>query len=174
MTAAEVEAMLAEMEPDIRAADRDLREIELLEKKDITAAGKLSDYEVLQPRLDALMKAHGEDLHKAAELEKRIAALMNRYATNVRSRFPLSSQYSDTSHRWILSQSCSSPGTTPFGMQSSRSRRWRRNIRSRDGLASYDTCFMYFIIAIAYTTITSAAVSRLRLLTVDSILLLTQ
>lgn len=83
MTPAEVEAFLTEMEPDIRAADRDLREIELLEKKDIFAAGKLSEYETLQPRLDALMKAHEEDLHKAADLEKRIADIMNRYATNV-------------------------------------------------------------------------------------------
>lgn len=76
---------MTEMEPDIRAADRDLREIELLEKKDILAAGKLSEYETLQPRLDALMKAHEEDLHKAADLEKRIADIMNRYATNVRT-----------------------------------------------------------------------------------------
>lgn len=96
MTAAEVEAMLAEMEPDIRAADRDLREIELLEKKDVTAAGKLAEYEVLQPRLDALMKAHEEDLQKAADLEKRIAALMNRYATNVDTLSELFVAWDDT------------------------------------------------------------------------------
>ncbi|GJE90320.1 hypothetical protein PsYK624_064490 [Phanerochaete sordida] len=96
MTAAEVEAMLTEMEPDIRAADRDLREIELLEKKDVTAAGKLSDYEGLQPRLDALMKAHEEDLHKAAELEQRIAGLMNRYATNVDTLSELFVAWDDT------------------------------------------------------------------------------
>jgi hypothetical protein len=41
MTPAELEAFLAEMEPDIRAADRDMREIEVLEKKGVTAAGKL-------------------------------------------------------------------------------------------------------------------------------------
>ena len=86
MSPSEIEAFLAEMEPDIRAADRDLREIELLEKKEVTAAGKLPEYEVLQPRLDALMKAHEEDLRKAAELEQRIARLMDRYATNVRAR----------------------------------------------------------------------------------------
>ncbi len=84
MTPAELEAFLAEMEPDIRAADRDLREIEILEKKDVTGAGKLPEYETLQPRLDALFTAHAEDLEKAGELEKRIAKLMDRYATNVR------------------------------------------------------------------------------------------
>ncbi|KAH8103906.1 hypothetical protein BXZ70DRAFT_1005463 [Cristinia sonorae] len=83
MSPSEVEAFLAEMEQDIRAADRDLREIEMLENKDVTAAGKLTDYEALQPRLEKLVKAHEEDLKLAAELEKRVAALMDRYATNV-------------------------------------------------------------------------------------------
>ncbi|KIP02989.1 hypothetical protein PHLGIDRAFT_78296 [Phlebiopsis gigantea 11061_1 CR5-6] len=96
MTPAEVEAFLTEMEPDIRAADRDLREIELLEKKDILAAGKLSEYETLQPRLDALMKAHEEDLHKAADLEKRIADIMNRYAANVDTLSELFVAWDDT------------------------------------------------------------------------------
>jgi hypothetical protein len=41
MSAAEMEALLAEMEPDIRAADRDMREIEELEKKGVTSAGHL-------------------------------------------------------------------------------------------------------------------------------------
>ena len=83
MSPNELDAFLAEMEPDIRAAERDLREISTLENKGVTGAGKLGDYEVLQPRLEALLKAHEEDLHLAAELEKRIALLMDRYATNV-------------------------------------------------------------------------------------------
>lgn len=33
---------MVEMEPDIRAADRDMREIEALEKKGVTGAGKLA------------------------------------------------------------------------------------------------------------------------------------
>lgn len=41
MTSSELEAFLAEMESDIRAADRDMREIEMLEKKGVTRAGKL-------------------------------------------------------------------------------------------------------------------------------------
>lgn len=41
MSVDELEAFLTEMEPDIRAADRDMREIESLEKKGMTAAGKL-------------------------------------------------------------------------------------------------------------------------------------
>jgi len=41
MSPSELEAFLAEMEPDIRAAERDIREIEALEKKGVTSAGKL-------------------------------------------------------------------------------------------------------------------------------------
>ncbi|RPD58915.1 hypothetical protein L226DRAFT_572460 [Lentinus tigrinus ALCF2SS1-7] len=83
MSPSELDAFLAEMEPDIRAAERDLREICALEEKGVTGAGKLGDYEALQPRLETLLKAHDEDLKMAAELEKRIALLMDHYATNV-------------------------------------------------------------------------------------------
>lgn len=83
MSPEELEALLVEMEPEIRAADRDMREIEMLEQKGVTAAGKLADYETLQPRLDALLKAHQEDIRLAVSLEKRIATLVDRHATHV-------------------------------------------------------------------------------------------
>lgn len=41
MTPEEINAFLTEMESDIRAADRDMIEIEALEKKGVTGAGKL-------------------------------------------------------------------------------------------------------------------------------------
>jgi hypothetical protein len=41
LSPAELEALLAEMEPDIRAADRDMREIQELEKRGVLGAGKL-------------------------------------------------------------------------------------------------------------------------------------
>ena len=41
MSPSELDAFLAEMEPVIRAAERDMREIEILEKKGVTEAGKL-------------------------------------------------------------------------------------------------------------------------------------
>lgn len=41
MTSEEFDALLAEMEPEIRNAERDMREIELLEKRDVLSAGKL-------------------------------------------------------------------------------------------------------------------------------------
>lgn len=83
MSSSELEAFLTEMEQDIKAADRDLREIEMLEKKNVTAAGKLTDYEALKPRLEKLIQAHAEDLQLAASLEKRVAELMHHYATHV-------------------------------------------------------------------------------------------
>lgn len=83
MSAAELDALLAEMEPDVRAADRDMREIEMLESKGVTEAGKLGDYEDLKPRLLTLLKAHEEDAARATDLERRVAGLMERHATHV-------------------------------------------------------------------------------------------
>ena len=41
MSSEELDALLAEMEPEIRAAERDLREIDMLEKRGVLGAGKL-------------------------------------------------------------------------------------------------------------------------------------
>jgi hypothetical protein len=98
----ELEALLTEMEQDIHAADRDMQEIEVLESKGVTSAGKLTrkctscinvlftdkagcpvEYEVLKPRLVELIKAHEEDMRLAAFLERRIALLMERHAIHV-------------------------------------------------------------------------------------------
>ncbi|CAK5274021.1 unnamed protein product, partial [Mycena citricolor] len=83
ISASELEVLLVEMEPDIRAAERDMQEIELLEEKGITGAGKLADHESLQPRLDALIQLQQEDLALAASLEKRLERLMQTHATQV-------------------------------------------------------------------------------------------
>jgi hypothetical protein len=42
MSPEKVEAPLVEMKPEIRGADRDMREIEILEEKGVTAARKLA------------------------------------------------------------------------------------------------------------------------------------
>lgn len=96
MSPDELEAFLSEMEPDIRAADRDMREIEILEKKGVTSAGRLGNYEKLTPRLGAVMKAHTEDLKLAASLEKRIANLMEKHATHVDALSELFVSWDDT------------------------------------------------------------------------------
>jgi len=83
MSTTELETLLSEMEPDIRAADRDLREIDALEKQGVTSAGKLVDYEPLDDRLKALVQAHEEDLATAASLERRIGSLLQRYSNKI-------------------------------------------------------------------------------------------
>ncbi|KAH7890812.1 hypothetical protein F5I97DRAFT_1838918 [Phlebopus sp. FC_14] len=83
MSPKELEALLAEMEPDIRAADRDMREIELLEQRGALTAGKLADYKTLQHRLQILLATQEEDMKLAASLEKRIASLVERHAIHV-------------------------------------------------------------------------------------------
>jgi len=85
MSPAELDAFLAELEPDIRAADHDMREIELLEQKGVTGAGKLSDYEDRVPRLDELIVKYADDARVAATLEQRISELIRQYATQVDS-----------------------------------------------------------------------------------------
>jgi hypothetical protein len=42
MSLSELAALAAELEPDIRAADNDVREIDGLQQKGVTGAGKLS------------------------------------------------------------------------------------------------------------------------------------
>ena len=42
MSSEEFDALLTEMEPEIRSADRDLREIDVLEKRGVLGAGRLA------------------------------------------------------------------------------------------------------------------------------------
>ncbi|KAI0260092.1 hypothetical protein BC834DRAFT_902306 [Gloeopeniophorella convolvens] len=83
MSPSELAALAAELEPDIRAADRDMREIEALQQRGTAGAGKLAEYEALQPRLEALLLRHEEDLARAAALEKRVGALVRQYTLQV-------------------------------------------------------------------------------------------
>jgi len=117
MSPSELEAFLAEMDPDIRAADRDLREIEMLEKKGVTAANKLPEYQRLQPRLNSILQASAENRRKHVELEKRIAKVMNQYATTVRTIMYFLLQSIDSFCRRIHYLSCLLPGTTPCTTQ---------------------------------------------------------
>ncbi|KAG8733938.1 hypothetical protein FRC11_014882 [Ceratobasidium sp. 423] len=79
----DLEALLLESEDDIRVADRDLREIAELESRGVLDAGKLPSHEPLQPRVDALIQAHLEDLAKFESLEGRIGALISEYSSHV-------------------------------------------------------------------------------------------
>ena len=117
MSPAELAAVAAELEPDIRSADNAMREIASLQQRGVTGAGNLSgtlrnnthvrqtnqkttDNETLQPRLEALLSRHAEDLERAAALEKRVAKIVRQYALQVRFKFltdaPMKNQPSST------------------------------------------------------------------------------
>ncbi|KXN84237.1 hypothetical protein AN958_12810 [Leucoagaricus sp. SymC.cos] len=96
LTPQELEAFLAEMEPDVRAADRDMVEMESLVNKGVTGAGKLGEYEALRPRLMKLIKEHEEDAKLANELEKRVAKLVERHVTHVDALSELFVAWDDT------------------------------------------------------------------------------
>ncbi|KAH9479349.1 hypothetical protein JR316_0007939 [Psilocybe cubensis] len=96
MTAEELNALLVEMEPDIRSADRDMLEIDALEKKGVTGAGSLPEYERLEPRLKSLLEAYEEDAKLAASLEMRISSLVERHTTYVDTLSELFVAWDDT------------------------------------------------------------------------------
>lgn len=54
----------------------------------------------MQPRLEALLSRHAEDLERAAALEKRVAKIVRQYALQVRFKFltdaPMKNQPSST------------------------------------------------------------------------------
>ncbi|CAE6444191.1 unnamed protein product [Rhizoctonia solani] len=79
----DLEALLVESEADIRAADRDLREIAELESRGVLDAGKLPGHEPLRLQVDALIQTHLEDLAKFESLEERIGALISTYSSHV-------------------------------------------------------------------------------------------
>lgn len=101
VSVSDLEALMLESEADIRAADRDLREIAELESRGVLDAGKLPgehlfneidsfsyhplvlDHEPLQPRVDALIQAHLEDLALFDSLEERISKLIGNYSSHV-------------------------------------------------------------------------------------------
>ncbi|KAF8495573.1 hypothetical protein F5888DRAFT_1925399 [Russula emetica] len=83
MSPTELAALTAELEPDIRAADNDMRGIDDLQQKGITGAGTLSDHEALQPRLESLLVRHQQDVDRAAALEKRVASIVRQYAIQI-------------------------------------------------------------------------------------------
>jgi len=79
MSPSEFEVYLKDMEPEIRQAERDLREIDALEKRGVSAAGNLGAHEDLQPCLEALLASHLQNARKAADLETRIISVMDKY-----------------------------------------------------------------------------------------------
>lgn len=98
MSPSEFEIYLKDIEPEIKQAERDLREIDSLEKRGVSAAGALGAHEELQPRLEALLAAHGQDAQKAAQLESRIILLLDRYTYKTDTLSELFVEWNDVLH----------------------------------------------------------------------------
>ncbi|KAG8853363.1 hypothetical protein FRB96_008153 [Tulasnella sp. 330] len=79
----EIETLVLELEPDIRAADRDLKEIDELDSRGVTAAGKLQEHEALKGRLRLLLEAQAEDLALYDALESRISTILQDYVSHI-------------------------------------------------------------------------------------------
>jgi len=85
LSSSEFEVLLKELEPDIRSADRDLREIQTLDKRGVSGSGKLTEHEDLKPRLGALVKNQADLGQRYHGLEERLSSLMQRYAAHVKA-----------------------------------------------------------------------------------------
>jgi hypothetical protein len=97
MSPDELDAFLLELEPDIKAAERDMQEIEvLINSKDVLGAGKLAEYEGLRDRFETLQKSHDEDIQRAEVLEQQIAALIENHSTRIDALSELFVDWDDT------------------------------------------------------------------------------
>lgn len=96
LSSADLDALLQEMEPEIREADRSLASIIQLEKQGVTSAGKLEEYEPLLPRLAEVVKKHKEDTNRFDALESRLMGLLERYNERVGIMSELFVQWNDT------------------------------------------------------------------------------
>ena len=81
MTPSEFETFLQEMEPDIRAADRDMREIEALDQKGVAAVGKLTSacpalytYQTLTPSAPQIIKPCDPVSKRSSRLTKKTSS----------------------------------------------------------------------------------------------------
>ncbi|KZT53884.1 hypothetical protein CALCODRAFT_485976 [Calocera cornea HHB12733] len=85
LTPEEAAIYLAEAEPDVRAADRDMADIKELERKGVLNAGRLPEHAALKPRLRDLMKQHSKNRQKFANIEKRLMGILQSYASSIDS-----------------------------------------------------------------------------------------
>lgn len=100
-------SLILEAESEIRALERDLREIEILDKRGVVAAGKLpgewtvgqkcdvwhadvehesrcAEVQALHPELTSLKKTVQPPSSSYANLESRAATILDRYTEHVR------------------------------------------------------------------------------------------
>lgn len=79
LSPSDLDALLQEMESNIREADRSLSSISQLEKLGVTGAGKLEEYEPLMPRMSEVWKRHKEDVARLDVLEGRVMNILESY-----------------------------------------------------------------------------------------------
>ncbi|GAA5922446.1 hypothetical protein JCM3775_005732 [Rhodotorula graminis] len=72
-------ALVLEAEHDLRTLERELRELQVLDDKDVAGAGKLGDLEPLRPALAQVQDDVKPVAATYAELETRTMALLQRY-----------------------------------------------------------------------------------------------
>ena len=84
MTPSEFETFLQEMEPDIRAADRDMREIEALDQKGVAAVGKLTSAWSPLFTFDPLVRSVPQITKRSDRALKRFSKLTSKTSSSQR------------------------------------------------------------------------------------------
>lgn len=76
-------SLLFDSEKDLRQLDRDLQSCDNLAQRQVAGAGKLSEHEILLPKLKALKENVAQKLSADEELEREALSLMERYGSHV-------------------------------------------------------------------------------------------
>ncbi|GAA5868826.1 hypothetical protein JCM8547_002840 [Rhodosporidiobolus lusitaniae] len=72
-------SLILEAENEIRALEKELREIAVLDERGVVGAGKLGEHEALKPQLVQLRQATGPVASSYTSLEQRTTALLQQY-----------------------------------------------------------------------------------------------
>ncbi|CAD6573329.1 MAG: hypothetical protein CYPHOPRED_005119 [Cyphobasidiales sp. Tagirdzhanova-0007] len=75
--------LILEAEQDIRNLERELREIDALEKRGVVSAGRLANYQPLKPRLLQLQEDLTAIASSYSSLEKRVESVLSSYDSYV-------------------------------------------------------------------------------------------
>ncbi|KAK9894232.1 hypothetical protein P389DRAFT_181618 [Cystobasidium minutum MCA 4210] len=79
LTPAAKAALILDSEQDLKNLDRELREIDTLEKRGMAGAGRLEEHEALKPRLAELRKDASKLAGSYGSLESRVENLLTQY-----------------------------------------------------------------------------------------------
>ncbi|KAK4053677.1 hypothetical protein OIV83_001333 [Microbotryomycetes sp. JL201] len=78
-------ALLLDIEPDIIQLDKDLRQVQIFDEKDVAGAGNLADHQTMKPELEKVRERMKPLVKEYAALDDQSLALLDRYNAHISS-----------------------------------------------------------------------------------------